>query len=110
MDHPLRAGGLPALPDRTGLTIMVCHRSSGRTPPSVRDGIHLTVVHERRRWSDRPCLGIKKERPRTFLPKEAGMTTSKKIARRKLSLLQLAQELGNVSKACRLKSLLTATR
>ena len=30
------------------------------------------------------------------------MTTSKKIARRKLSLLQLAQELGNVSKACRL--------
>ena len=30
------------------------------------------------------------------------MTTRKKIARRKLSLLQLAQELGNVSKACRL--------
>ena len=30
------------------------------------------------------------------------MTTSEKIARRKLSLLQLAQELGNVSKACRL--------
>ena len=32
------------------------------------------------------------------------MTTvqAEKIARRKLSLLQLAQELGNVSKACRL--------
>ena len=32
------------------------------------------------------------------------MTTvqAKKIARRKLSLLQLAQELGNVSKACRI--------
>ncbi len=30
------------------------------------------------------------------------MTTTKKIARRKLSLLQLAQEMNNVSKACRL--------
>jgi len=32
------------------------------------------------------------------------MTTvqAEKIARRKLSLLQLAQELGNVSKACRI--------
>jgi molybdenum-dependent DNA-binding transcriptional regulator ModE len=32
------------------------------------------------------------------------MTTvqAEKIARRKLSLLQLAQELGNVSKACKL--------
>ena len=32
------------------------------------------------------------------------MTTvqGEKIARRKLSLLQLAQELGNVSKACRI--------
>ena len=29
-------------------------------------------------------------------------TVQKKIARRKLSLLQLAQELGNVSKACRI--------
>jgi len=29
------------------------------------------------------------------------MTTEKKIARRKLSLLELAAELGNVSKACR---------
>lgn len=28
------------------------------------------------------------------------MTTEKKVARRKLSLLELAQELGNVSKAC----------
>ena len=30
------------------------------------------------------------------------MTTNKKIARRKLSLLQLASELDNVSKACRI--------
>ena len=30
------------------------------------------------------------------------MTTSDKVARRKLSLLQLAEELGNVSKACRI--------
>ena len=30
------------------------------------------------------------------------MTTTKKIARRKLSLLQLAQEMNNISKACRL--------
>ena len=29
------------------------------------------------------------------------MTTDQKVARRKLSLLELAQELGNVSKACR---------
>jgi hypothetical protein len=29
------------------------------------------------------------------------MTTEKKVARRKLSLLELAAELGNVSKACR---------
>lgn len=29
------------------------------------------------------------------------MTTTEKVARRKLSLLELAQELGNVSKACR---------
>ena len=30
------------------------------------------------------------------------MTTEKKVARRKLSLLELAQDLGNVSKACRI--------
>jgi len=30
------------------------------------------------------------------------MTTAKKVARRKLSLLELASELGNVSKACRI--------
>src|SRR6185295_5330099 len=29
------------------------------------------------------------------------MTTNQKIARRKLSLLELAQDLGNVSKACK---------
>jgi hypothetical protein len=29
------------------------------------------------------------------------MTTEKKLARRKLSLLELASDLGNVSKACR---------
>ena len=30
------------------------------------------------------------------------MTTDARIARRKLSLLELAQDLGNVSKACKL--------
>lgn len=30
------------------------------------------------------------------------MTTSDKVARRKLTLLELAHELGNVSKACRI--------
>ena len=30
------------------------------------------------------------------------MTTEKKVARRKLSLLELAAELGNVSRACRI--------
>src|SRR5215470_6974822 len=35
--------------------------------------------------------------PRT----ENNMTTEKKVARRKLSLLELASDLGNVSKACR---------
>ena len=30
------------------------------------------------------------------------MTTEKKVARRKLSLLELAQQLGNISKACQL--------
>jgi hypothetical protein len=30
------------------------------------------------------------------------MTTGKKVARRKLSLLELATELGNVSKACKI--------
>jgi transposase-like protein len=35
--------------------------------------------------------------PRT----EYDMTTAKKIARRKLSLLELTADLGNVSKACR---------
>lgn len=29
------------------------------------------------------------------------MTTDEKVARRKLSLLELAQDLGNVSKACK---------
>jgi transposase InsO family protein len=33
---------------------------------------------------------------------EIDMTTKKKVARRKLSLLELANELGNVSKACKL--------
>jgi molybdenum-dependent DNA-binding transcriptional regulator ModE len=33
--------------------------------------------------------------------KENVMTTKKKVARRKLSLLELATELGNVSKACK---------
>jgi hypothetical protein len=39
----------------------------------------------------------------TFKPRtENDMTTDKKIARRKLSLLELASDLGNVSKACRM--------
>ena len=38
----------------------------------------------------------------TFKPRtENDMTTDKKVARRKLSLLELASDLGNVSKACR---------
>jgi len=37
----------------------------------------------------------------TYATKENTMTTAKKIARRKLSLLELAQEIGSVSKACR---------
>ena len=32
------------------------------------------------------------------------MTTDKKVARRKLSLLELASELSNVSKACKIVS------
>jgi len=36
-----------------------------------------------------------------YTTKEDTMTTAKKIARRKLSLLELAQEMGSVSKACR---------
>lgn len=35
-------------------------------------------------------------------PQETDMTTDVRIARRKLSLLELAQDLGNVSKACRI--------
>ena len=34
------------------------------------------------------------------------MTTNEKVARRKLSLLELAKELNNVSKACKLIGLL----
>ena len=33
---------------------------------------------------------------------ETNMTTGKKVARRKLSLLELALELDNVSKACKI--------
>jgi hypothetical protein len=33
---------------------------------------------------------------------ENEMTTDRKVARRKLSLLELASDLGNVSKACRM--------
>ena len=40
--------------------------------------------------------------PRTFeLNQENNMTTKDNVARRKLSLLELAQEMSNVSKACR---------
>jgi transposase InsO family protein len=38
--------------------------------------------------------------PDVINPSETNMTTNEKIARRKLSMLQLAKELGNVSRAC----------
>jgi hypothetical protein len=41
--------------------------------------------------------GIAKHHP----TRENAMTTKEKVARRKLSLLELAQELDNVSRACR---------
>jgi len=41
---------------------------------------------------------VKHVQPRT----ENDMTTEKKVARRKLTLLELASQLGNVSKACRI--------
>ncbi len=51
----------------------------------------------------RPCRKYLKSVELTRKPEEDMTTVQKqKIARRKLSLLQLAQELGNVSKACRL--------
>ena len=37
------------------------------------------------------------------------MTTDARVARRKLSLLELAQDLGNVSKACRIVGYIRAT-
>jgi hypothetical protein len=37
----------------------------------------------------------------TIQPSENDMTTEQKVARRKLSLLQLAQDLENVSRACK---------
>src|SRR5690606_14173921 len=41
------------------------------------------------------------ESPNTIRTQENEMTTKEKVARRKLSLLELAQELDNVSRACR---------
>jgi hypothetical protein len=41
-------------------------------------------------------VGIAKDHP----TQDIDMTTEQKVARRKLSLLELAQELGNVSRAC----------
>ena len=50
-----------------------------------------------------PLVGVKMEL-RSFinLNQEKNMTTKNKVARRKLSLLDLAAELNNVSKACQL--------
>lgn len=57
------------------------------------------------RWPDRisPRLIEKVSNPLNN-PEENRMTAvqAEKMARRKLSLLQLAQELGNVSRACRI--------
>lgn len=47
-------------------------------------------------------LGIEELRSFTNPDEENVMTTGKKVARRKLSLLELATELGNVSKACKI--------
>jgi transposase InsO family protein len=41
------------------------------------------------------------ESPNTIQTQDHDMTTEEKVARRKLSLLELAQELGNVSRACK---------
>ena len=50
-----------------------------------------------------PPVGLEEVLENTSNPKEVmDMTTEKKVARRKLSLLELAAELGNVSRACRL--------
>ena len=50
-----------------------------------------------------PSGGVRMVLRTTFKPRtETDMTTDKKVARRKLSLLELASDLGNVSKACRM--------
>ncbi len=54
------------------------------------DGIHLTVVHKRE-WS----YGFKPDNKTVPLP--CYLTTNEKVARRKLSLLELAKELNNQS-------------
>jgi hypothetical protein len=49
-----------------------------------------------------PSGEVRMELRTTFKPRtENDMTTDKKVARRKLSLLELASDLSNVSKACR---------
>ena len=50
-----------------------------------------------------PPVGLEGVLRSTSNPKEEkDMTTAKKIARRKLSLLELAAEMKNVSRACRI--------
>ena len=49
----------------------------------------------------RRCLGAMMGLPITQSSTGAFMTSQDKIARRKLSLLELAQDLNNVSKACK---------
>ncbi len=74
-------------------------------------GIDLTVwprdappLYQRALRLPMPLLkGVEVFSPRTFeLNQENNMTTKDKVARRKLSLLELAQEMSNVAKACRI--------
>jgi hypothetical protein len=77
-------------------------------PPPSKDHDRAVTVStmklrgRREWWPERLCLG---EKGFSTIPtpskKEANMTTAKKAARRKLSLLELTQEMNNVSKACR---------
>jgi hypothetical protein len=48
------------------------------------------------------AAGLPVVSPHPTASQETDMTTDVRIAWRKLSLLELAQDLGNVSKACRL--------
>ena len=63
------------------------------------DEIHLTIAHKRE-WP----YGFKTDN-KTVPPgviRSHRMTTNEKVARRKLSLLELTKELSNVSRACKI--------